>query len=307
MPSKIKQSPILQEYHTEHLKEYKFFLNKLLNEERAQQRLIEQYAKCPETKPKKKANLKRKIKKKKKGRQRKCFDYEIAKQIVRSEAIMSITQYKRWHELNKPVRMPKNPDRAYKSVWKGWGDFLGVTNEYTRRPGSMTNGRGKYRTLEEAKQFVRSLNLKGYKDWKAYIKTGKCPMDIPHRPDIVYSSGKRKTYWLSWKDFLGYEIMNTEEKIQTVVPILYIAKKQNSTLNNVYVINVIPGGKAALIDHINKLGFRLIAAYYTNKDFNYKLTLSELTKNNYGEVDEYLLNNPFELTYELDSVLERVR
>lgn len=307
MTSKIKQSHILQEYHSEHLKEYKFFLNKLLNEERAQEKLREEYAKCPPSKPKKKNNLKKKIKKRKKGHQRKCFDYETAKTIVRSEGIASITQYKRWYQMNRPVRMPKNPDRAYKSSWKGWGDFLGVINEYTRRPGTTTNGRGKYRTLEEARQFARSLRLKGMVEWKEYTRSGMCPMDIPHRPDIVYSKGKRKNYWLSWKDFLGYEILNTERKIREVVPVLYIAKNPRNSINNVYVINVIPGGKAALIDHINKLGFNVIAAYYTNKDFDVVGFMKRLPAYTYGNIDEFALSNPFDIISHLDDHLERVR
>lgn len=292
------------DYHTEILKEHKFFLSKLLAEERAQKKLKEQYEACPPKKRKKRKKIKQKIKKKPRGKPRLCFDYETAKIIVRSEGIMSCTQYKRWYEINRPARMPKNPSRAYKSTWTGWGDFLGVYNEYTRRPGTTTNGRGKYRTFEQAREFARSLNLNGIKEWKEYTRSGRCPLDIPHRPDIVYGRGKRKDYWLSWKDFLGNGkfIKTTEEKIKEVSPILYIAKQPNKPIN-VYVINSIPGGKPALLDHLKKINANLIKAFYVQSNFNVKQFLSKLNPYSYGNIDEFIINNIYEITYELDNSL----
>lgn len=305
MQPKIKASPILEQYHVHNLKEHKFFLRKLLAEENAQKRLRELYDREPPD-SKKRKSLKKKIKKRKKGRQRLCFDYETAKAIVRSEGIMSLTQYKRWHQMNRPVRMPKNPQRAYKANWTSWGDFLGFYNEYTRRPGVTTNGKGKYRSFEDARAFARSLNLRTIQEWKDYTKTGKCPMDIPHRPDIVYSGGKRKDYWLSWKDFLGYGIQTTAEKIQQVAPVIYIAKKGAPSPNNVYVVNVIPGGKAALIDHINKMQVRLVCAYYVDIKFDHRDFIRELDPYTYGGIDEFAINNIYEVLSVLDDALEKV-
>ncbi len=305
MQPKIKASPILEEYHVNNLKEHKFFLRKLLAEEKAQKRLRELYDKEPAD-SKKKKRLKKKIKKRKKGRQRLCFDYETAKAIVRSEGIMSLTQYKRWYQMNRPVRMPKNPQRAYKANWTGWGDFLGFYNEYTRRPGVTTNGKGKYRSFEDARAFARSLNLRSIQEWKDYTKTGKCPIDIPHRPDIVYSGGKRKDYWLSWKDFLGYGIQTTSEKIQQVMPVIYIAKRGGASPNNVYIVNVIPGGKAALTDHINKLQVKLICAYYVDIKFDHREFIRKLDPYTYGGIDEFVINNIYEVISVLDDELEKV-
>lgn len=310
MQYQLNQSDIQKEYHVDNLREHKKFLAILEAEERTQKKLREAYAKIPrKLKRKKKAKaIKKKIKPRKKGKQRICFDYETAKHIVRSEGIGSVGQYQKWYSMNSPARMPKNPSRAYSKEWTGWGDFLGVYNEYTRRPGVTTNGRGKFRSFEDAKAFARSLNLKNHQEWVAYTKTGMCPSDIPHRPDLVYSRGERKEYWLSWKDFLGSykNIQNVEDKIDAVSPVIYVAKKP-SGYNNVYVINVIPGGKPALSDHIKKIGAVLIAAFYVNSKFDYRAYVSTLPAHPYGEIDEYLLNNVFEIIEVLEDNLERVR
>lgn len=307
MHNNIKTSPILLDYHTELLKEHKFFLSKLLAEERDQKKLKQKYEACPPKKKKRKQKIKAKIKKVPKGKPRLSFDYETAKIIVRSEGIMSAVQYKRWHRINNPKRMPKHPPRAYKKEWSGWGDFLGFYNEYTRRPGTVTNGRGKYRTLEEAKMFVRSLNLKTVSDWKEYTRSGKCPMDIPHRPDIVYGTGRRKDYWLSWKDFLGSGdfIVTTEEKVAQVSPILYIAKQNNKPVN-VYIINAIPGGKPALIEHLEKLQAKLIKAFYLDHKFDWRSLTSRLDPYIYGGVDEFAIGNIYEILGELEQNLVQV-
>jgi hypothetical protein len=54
----------------------------------------------------------------------------------------------------------------------------------------------KYREFNDARSFVRSLNLKNGKDWREYIKNK--PKDIPSNPDKVY-----KTEWINVGDWLG--------------------------------------------------------------------------------------------------------
>jgi hypothetical protein len=302
MHSKITDTPILNEYHNNTLKEHRMFLKMLLADERGQHALRESYKKTQPNQKKRRANIKQKLKKRNRGKQRRCFEYDIAKTIVRAEGIMSGTQYRRWIQMNHPVRMPAFPERAYKSTWTGWGDFLGVYNTWTRRPGDTSNGKGKYRTFADAKKFARSLNFSTINDWKDYVRSGKCPMDIPHRPDIVYTTGKRVDYWLSWKDFLGYDVKNTAEKIAEVSPVLYIARRKGSTNASVYIINVIPGGKVALLDHISKLQLTVIRAFYTNIKFNNREFFASLSKYPYGEVDEYILPNIYDTLDALDDL-----
>lgn len=43
-----------------------------------------------------------------------------------------------------------------------------------------------WRAFKEAREFARSLKLKGLDEWKAYCKSGKKPHDIPNTPQAVY-------------------------------------------------------------------------------------------------------------------------
>ena len=80
------------------------------------------------------------------------------------------------------------------------GDFLGT--------GTIAPHLMKYRSFEDAREFVRSLKLKSQSEWFMYCigelpEKGNKPDDIPRN---VYASYKTKG-WVSWPDFLGYEPM----------------------------------------------------------------------------------------------------
>jgi len=55
-----------------------------------------------------------------------------------------------------------------------------------------------FRTFKVARKFVRQLNLKNIKEWRAYCKSGNKPDDIPSNPQRDY-----KKEWLDWMDWLG--------------------------------------------------------------------------------------------------------
>jgi hypothetical protein len=83
-------------------------------------------------------------------------------------------------------------------------------------------GRGKqeWRSFAEARAWARSLELKSWKLWRAYITEGdhkNLPTDIPIMPHRAYA-----TEWVSWCDWLGLEatprlgksaILRTAEKL----------------------------------------------------------------------------------------------
>jgi hypothetical protein len=58
--------------------------------------------------------------------------------------------------------------------------------------------RREWRPFEEAREFARSLGLKGKIEWQEYAKSGKRPADIPSSPDKIY-----KSRWKGWKDWVG--------------------------------------------------------------------------------------------------------
>jgi hypothetical protein len=84
------------------------------------------------------------------------------------------------------VDIPSNPDKVYEnSGWVGYRDWLGTE---TLRRG-----------FKEAREFVRSLQLKNQADWYAYCKSGKRPDDIPSDPHVVY----KEQGWCGLGDWLG--------------------------------------------------------------------------------------------------------
>ena len=85
---------------------------------------------------------------------------------------------------NKPEDIPSNPQKVYEKEWKGWGDWTGT--------GNVAPSNKQYRPYKEAREFVRSLGLKGVKEWKEYCKSGNKPDDIPASPWNVYKEWKKK-------------------------------------------------------------------------------------------------------------------
>ena len=91
---------------------------------------------------------------------------------------------KEWNEYCKSGKLPKNvssrPDFIYKKTkeWTNWGDFLGT--------GTVAHKDRVYLPFKEARDFVRSLNLKDQKEWDDYCKSGKKPDDIPFAPWHTY-------------------------------------------------------------------------------------------------------------------------
>ena len=56
-----------------------------------------------------------------------------------------------------------------------------------------------WRPFDEAREFVRSLQLRNQTEWNEYCKSNKKPDDIPSSPDIIYKNDG----WISLGDWLG--------------------------------------------------------------------------------------------------------
>ena len=55
-----------------------------------------------------------------------------------------------------------------------------------------------FRSFEDAREFVRKLEIKDTKEWNDYAKSGNKPEDIPSNPSRTY-----KKEWKGMKDWLG--------------------------------------------------------------------------------------------------------
>jgi hypothetical protein len=103
---------------------------------------------------------------------------------------LNLKPYDKWKKYcksgNKPNNIPSSPDKVYKN--KGWidfGDWLGYKKDFL--------------SFEEARTFVRNLNLKSQKEWIEYCKLGNMLDNIPSNPQHTY----KNKGWISWGDWLG--------------------------------------------------------------------------------------------------------
>ena len=122
-----------------------------------------------------------------------------ARAFVRTLGLQSPREWERYRQDKlkevgrKPKDIPSRPDNTYRDGWQGWPDWLG----YEKKLGV------EWRPFAEAREFARSLKLRGIHDWKAYC-TGKHPelpsrpRDIPTAPDRFYPQD-----WAGWGDWLG--------------------------------------------------------------------------------------------------------
>ncbi len=112
--------------------------------------------------------------------------FEDARKFARALGLTGANEWKKFAKSDKmPQDIPRNPNQVYKDKgWTSWGDWTGTNVIATYKI--------KYRTHSEAKKFVRSLGLKTANEWRAFVKSGKLPKDIPANPWTTYSKKRKK-------------------------------------------------------------------------------------------------------------------
>lgn len=133
------------------------------------------------------------------------LSYQEAREFVHSLKLTSSTQWQEYiHNKmeNLPKKLnniPKQPWYVYKNKgWIDWDDWLGESLNRKKRT-RVKNAL----SFEEAREFVRNLRLKNYKEWNAYKKNelvgfDPIPDNIPKSPNTFY-----KEEWNGIKDWLG--------------------------------------------------------------------------------------------------------
>jgi superfamily II DNA or RNA helicase len=135
-------------------------------------------------------------------RDRKYLPFVQARTFVRG---LGLKNTKEWEEYCKsglkPESIPFNADKTYKNEgWISYGDWIGT--------GYVSPRNRKYLPFEEAREFVRMLNLKGQQEFKKAIKEGKIPKNIPSNPNTVYANAG----WTSFGDWLGTEVIANQNR-----------------------------------------------------------------------------------------------
>lgn len=135
--------------------------------------------------------------------QRKYRSFLDAKSFVHHLKIKSSLEWKKYAKSGKkPDDIPASPDYTYRNDgWKGITDWLGleiIAPKYR-----------KFRTFNDAKTFVRKLNLKNTDEWRKYTTSGEKPDDIPSSPHSTY----RNSGWVSLGDWLGTDTIAPGQRI----------------------------------------------------------------------------------------------
>ena len=91
--------------------------------------------------------------------------FEEAREFARSLGLRSGKEWNKYSKSgNKPSDISTYPDEVYKDKgWVSWGDWLGT--EY------VSHNKRIFRQFEEAREFVRRLNLKSFEQWGDYSKS----------------------------------------------------------------------------------------------------------------------------------------
>jgi len=123
-------------------------------------------------------------------------EYRKFEQVKKFVATLNLKNQREWIDFTKskdfPKNIPKKPHHVYKNKgWSDWGNFLGTGYIYT--------GKRKYKSFEEAQNYVRSLQLKSQRSWNSYRISGQKPEDIPSNPNLIY----KNKGWNGWGDWFG--------------------------------------------------------------------------------------------------------
>ena len=127
--------------------------------------------------------------------------FKEAREFVRLLNLKSANEWRKYCKSGKkPDDIPSHLHIIFKNKgWKGWGDFLGT--------GTIAPYNIQYRSYKEAREFAKSLNLKGQKEWREYCKSGNKPDDIPVNPDTKYQKNFK-----GYGDWLGTGTVASQNK-----------------------------------------------------------------------------------------------
>ncbi len=119
--------------------------------------------------------------------------FSDARSYARNLGLENYTKWRSWAKSDaRPDDIPAAPRDFYQEQgWISWGDWLGTD--------SIWAGKRVYKPFLEARAFVRSLGLKGEKQYRIWSKSANKPDDVPTHPDRTYKTKG----WKSWSDWLG--------------------------------------------------------------------------------------------------------
>lgn len=115
------------------------------------------------------------------NRERTFLPFQEARAFVRELELKSSAEWRTYCASGcKPNTIPSNPNKAYVTEFQSIGDWLGI--------GTTASRNQTVSSFEEARAFVRHLELKNQEEWRNYCLSGKKPNYIPTNPQRTYRS-----------------------------------------------------------------------------------------------------------------------
>jgi len=141
------------------------------------------------------------------------LSFEEARDFVHSLGLKKIGDWENYcNSGKKPPSLPPDPAVVYWENWEGWKDWLVGTDADTLRENYerlekymvdesqilMNDKNIHFLSFEEARDFVRSLELETERNWWDYASSGNKPSNIPFTPWKSYEK-----QWKGFDDWLG--------------------------------------------------------------------------------------------------------
>jgi len=131
--------------------------------------------------------------------------FKEAREYVRRQQLKNSKEWRLWSKgehptlSKRPDDIPPHPDVVYYNAgWEGWSDWIGTKTEI------------EFLRFEEAREYIRNLDLKNAQQWQHYYKGDLKdlikPDNIPWNPQVVYAEN-----WVNMKDWLGTAWRSFEE------------------------------------------------------------------------------------------------
>jgi len=218
-----------------------------------------------------------------------------AKIIIAQFNLTSRSQYWKWHKKEKPLHIPKYPNRTYPE-WISWNDFLDNDNSFERE---LERKRNLTRGYWEAVRWVQKQKYKTQYDYKDAYEAGLVPDDIPKSPNQFYSE------WAGWGVWLGSTartyIMSKSENLNMIA----LCNIRNQAGNLIELVYANDGPVALQEACAGKDGLTPFAVYHVEEDEAPKLKqlLEGHATNQGGNV--YIVPSIPGLTFELDTLLRK--
>lgn len=208
-------------------------------------------------------------------------DFHEAREFVRNLGLGGQIEWRLYckNELDgyeeKPIDIPATPTIVYENLgWIDMSDWLGTERKRKTTHGEVDDT---WLSYEDAKEYVHSLKLSSYDEWKAYIDNRienlpLRPIDLPKSPQYVYKNDG----WTNWSDWLGNTIDEVAEQKHII----------HEEYSNIEVHDVSFTLEHLIKEYQSNATITKILLFLTNESSFKSIIELDLTANDINEIEE---------------------